>query len=146
MLGLKALARFAGEPTNEFGAVSSLFLDSITSHKLIPPLLQSLLETLSRPADRRCPLSAVSTTVLSLLSSHFAIDSGVCPTPTKPNPFLLRFFECHALATQFFTRIWADSGATMGDFDRVKTLTASQIRSTLGGVAGEEKTWFRVRQ
>ncbi|ORY63657.1 ELMO/CED-12 family-domain-containing protein [Leucosporidium creatinivorum] len=126
VLGLKALARFAGEPTNEFGA--------------------SLLETLSRPADRRCPLSAVSTTVLSLLSTHFSIDSGVSPTPTKPNPFLLRFFECHALATQFFFRIWSESGATMGDFERVKTLTASQVRSTLGGVGGEEKTWFRVRQ
>lgn len=82
--------------------------------------------------------------MLLLLASHFSIDSGVSHSPTTPNPFLLRFYECHALATQFFIRIWGESGATGADFERVRTLTRSQITSVLGGQG--EKTWFKVRQ
>jgi engulfment/cell motility protein 1 len=32
----------------------------------------------------------------------------------------------HSLATQFFIRIWAESGAAFGDFSRVVALVRSQ--------------------
>lgn len=61
-----------------------------------------------------------------------------------PNPYLLRFYECHALVIQFFIRIWGESGAASGDVDRVRKLTRSQIKVVLG--SGGEKSWFKIRQ
>ena len=47
-------------------------------------------------------------------------------TSTAFQPFFLSFYRVHNLATQFFIRMWSDSGATSTDFNRVASLVASQ--------------------
>ncbi|GAA6003725.1 hypothetical protein JCM10207_003565 [Rhodosporidiobolus poonsookiae] len=124
VLGLKALAKYASDSQNEFAA--------------------TLRDQQSRPESRRCPVSVVSNTITFLLSSHFDLLAGVPQTPTVPNPYLFRFFELHALVVSFFLRMWHESGATQADYERVATLTKSQISFVCA--AGGEKTWFKVRQ
>ncbi|GAA5914628.1 hypothetical protein JCM6882_001221 [Rhodosporidiobolus microsporus] len=168
LLGLKYLAKYATESQNEFAA--------------------TLQDQLSRPEPRRCPLSTVSNTVLYLLALHFSLldappsSSSSAPSSAAatasslpavtPNPYLFRLAELHALAAQFFLRMWGDSGASsVADYERVTNLTASQIAFVLGGGPtktsgggddggaaaggggaggqggqGGEKTWFKVRQ
>lgn len=58
-------------------------------------------------------------------------------------PFLLRFYECHTLALQFFFRIWAEAGATVADFDRLAAITQTHVRSVLQDTS---KSWFDVRK
>ncbi|KAG5220863.1 Engulfment and cell motility protein [Salix suchowensis] len=68
-----------------------------------------VLEQLSRPADRQCPIGKASNEVVELLSEHWSI-------------FAPGF---HTLATQFFLRMWGESGAATGDFTRVVALVRS---------------------
>ncbi|BGP17809.1 hypothetical protein JCM10213_001690 [Rhodosporidiobolus nylandii] len=135
LLGLKMLARYAGEETNEFAA--------------------SIADQLTRPESRRCPISAASNTSLSLLATFFQLLTPPSAPPLSPNPYLFRFPELHALVTQFFLRMWVDSSATIEDYDRIAKLVASQIALVLGpsgpaavaeAGSGGEKSWFKVRQ
>ena len=41
-------------------------------------------------------------------------------------PFFLDFYKVHTLATNFFLRMWNESGAAIGDFTRVVALVRSQ--------------------
>ena len=41
-------------------------------------------------------------------------------------PFFLDFYKVHTLATNFFLRMWNESGAAIGDFTRVVALVWSQ--------------------
>ena len=102
-------------------------------------------EQLKRPSERRCPIASASSSIALSLAAHFNITEGVSPAPTLPLPFLFHFYECHALATLFFVRIWVESGATPGDFERVAALAKSQIAAALTGKEGE-RTWPEVRQ
>ncbi|CEQ43109.1 SPOSA6832_05004, partial [Sporobolomyces salmonicolor] len=111
----------------------------------LPSLLrQSIKEQLSRPESRRCPISSVSSTVVYLLAEHFDFLHGVPQTLTVSSPFLFGFYDCHALVVHFFLRMWQDSGATQADFERVTTLTRSQVAFVLTGNA--DKTWAKIRQ
>lgn len=47
-------------------------------------------------------------------------------TSTTFQPFFLNFYKVHTLATQFFLRMWSESGAAFGDFTRVVALARSQ--------------------
>ncbi|GAA5840995.1 hypothetical protein JCM11251_006778 [Rhodosporidiobolus azoricus] len=148
LLGLKMLAKYAMESQNEFAA--------------------TIQDQLNRPEPRRCPISTVSNTSLYLLAQHFSLldpphssSSATTVPAVTPNPYLFRLAELHALVTQFFLRMWSDSGASsLADYERLTNLTASQIAFVLGsgptktdGGADEaaagraaEKTWFKVRQ
>ncbi|KAM0754890.1 hypothetical protein T439DRAFT_309736 [Meredithblackwellia eburnea MCA 4105] len=129
-LGLKALANFATGRVGEFGSI-----------------IQSQLQ---RPLHRRCPLAHASNAILLLLSEHFSIPTP--QPPTLPQPFLFHFYDLHNLVTKFFVRVWGESGAEWKgiqggaeeDFERVKGVTESMIRATLGGRWGE-KAWFEVK-
>lgn len=101
-------------------------------------------EQLARPAERRCPIASASSSIALSLAAHFHITEGVSPSVTLPQPFLFRFYEVHALATQFFVRIWVESGATPGDFERVASLARSQIEAALRGRDGE-RAWLEVK-
>ena len=50
-------------------------------------------------------------------------------TSTAFQPLLLEFYNVHSLATHFFLRMWAESGAAVGDFNRVVALVRSQYVS-----------------
>jgi engulfment/cell motility protein 1 len=100
-------------------------------------------EQLSRPDERRCPIAKASNEVVELLSEHWAIFAPGCKftvqtlnrderfyfadsTSTTFQPFFLDLQRVHSLATQFFIRMWADSGAARGDYSRVVALVRSQ--------------------
>jgi len=107
-----------------------------------PDFDKILLEQLSRPEEKRCPIGRASNEVVELLSEHWAIyapgcelvrcydrfylNNGVDSTSTTFQPFFLDFIKVHALATHFFIRMWSESGAATGDFDRVVALVRSQ--------------------
>ncbi|KAL8276486.1 hypothetical protein RQP46_011087 [Phenoliferia psychrophenolica] len=128
VLGLKALTNFATAQPVEFAAL--------------------VKDQLARPSERRCPIASASSSITLSLAAHFNITEGVSPAPTLPQPFLFHFYECHALATMFFVRIWVESGATPGDFDRVAALAKSQIEDALkGSKEGENvRAWNEVKQ
>lgn len=105
--------------------------------------LQVVLEQLSRPEERRCPIAKASNEVVELLSEHWAIFAPGCmciatvfvssrltlqvdSTSTTFQPFFLDFYKVHSLATHFFLRMWSESGAAFGDFTRVVALVRSQ--------------------
>lgn len=101
-------------------------------------------EQLSRVEERRCPIAKASNEVVELLSEHWNIFAPGCrsnlpffrsstlcfsadSTSTTFQPFFLDFQRVHSLATQFFIRMWAESGAAAaGDFIRVVALVRSQ--------------------
>jgi hypothetical protein len=106
---------------------------------------QVILEQLSRPAERRCPIARASNEIVELLSEHWMIFAPACQpslirckarslvnvsssdsTSTTYQPFFLNFYRVHALATHFFLRMWNESGSAAGDFSRIVALTRSQ--------------------
>jgi engulfment/cell motility protein 1 len=108
-------------------------------------MLQVVIEQNCRPAERRCPIGKASNEVVELLSEHWAIYAGsgcehvehrlshpltermrADSTSRTFRPFFLSFSKVHALATTFFLRMWAESGAAAGDFVRVSALVRSQ--------------------
>ncbi|KAF5387336.1 hypothetical protein D9757_005795 [Collybiopsis confluens] len=96
-----------------------------------PDFSKVVLEQLSRPAERRCPIARASNEVVELLSEHWAIFAPGYSTSTTFQPFFLDFFKVHALATSFFLRMWSESGAASGDFVRVVALVRSQVKVAL---------------
>ncbi|KZT27925.1 hypothetical protein NEOLEDRAFT_1154882 [Neolentinus lepideus HHB14362 ss-1] len=90
-----------------------------------------VLEQLSRPAERRCPIARASNEIVELLSEHWAIFAPGYSTSTTFQPFFLNFLKVHALALNFFLRMWSESGAAADDFPRVVALTRSQVKVAL---------------
>ncbi|CCL98594.1 uncharacterized protein FIBRA_00596 [Fibroporia radiculosa] len=88
-------------------------------------------EQRSRPDERRCPIAKASNEVVDLLSEHWAIYSPGYSTTTTFQPFFLNFLKVHTLATQFFLRMWNESGASKNDFPRLVALTRSQVNVAL---------------
>ncbi|KAJ8695248.1 hypothetical protein PTI98_007857 [Pleurotus ostreatus] len=109
-----------------------------------PEFDKLVLEQLSRPADRQCPIGKASNEVVELLSEHWSIFAPGYSTSTTFQPFFLDFYRVHTLATQFFLRMWGESGAATGDFTRVVALVRSQIKVALRSENVRE--WHEVEQ
>ncbi|KAL0577912.1 hypothetical protein V5O48_004077 [Marasmius crinis-equi] len=103
-----------------------------------------VLEQLSRPADRRCPIAKASNEVVELLCEQWAVFAPGYSTSTSFQPFFLDFFKVHSLATQFFLRMWSESGSASGDFARVAALVRSQVKVSLRDE--EQRAWHEVEQ
>lgn len=89
-------------------------------------------EQISRPPERRCPIAKASNEIVELLSEHWAIYAGTgYSTSTTFQPFFLSFYKVHALAMNFFLRMWNESGSATGDFARVSALVRSQVKVAL---------------
>ncbi|KAH7913831.1 ELMO/CED-12 family-domain-containing protein [Hygrophoropsis aurantiaca] len=90
-----------------------------------------VLEQLSRPEERRCPIAKASNEVVELLAEYWAIYAPQYSTSTAYQPLLLNFYKVHALVTHFFLRMWNESGSAASDFTRVVALARSQVNVAL---------------
>lgn len=90
-----------------------------------------MLEQQSHPLEKRCQIARASNEVVELLSEHWVLYAPGYSTSTTFQPFFLDFQRAHALATNFFIRMWGDSGAETDDFGRVAALVRSQIKLAL---------------
>ncbi|KAL1733972.1 ELMO/CED-12 family-domain-containing protein [Schizophyllum commune] len=124
--------------TAGFHDVGVLGLECLRSFVQSNPEFSKLVyEQLSRPQERRCPIARASNEVVELLSEHWAIFAPGYSTSTAFQPFFLDFARVHALATQFFIRMWTESGAatdsnaSRDDFNRIVALVRSQIKVAL---------------
>ncbi|KAG8220969.1 ELMO/CED-12 family-domain-containing protein [Butyriboletus roseoflavus] len=117
----------------EFQEVGLLGLDCLSNFVQNDPEVFSkiVLEQLSRPEERRCPIARASNEIVELLSEHWAIFAPAYSTPTTFQPFFLNFYKVHTLAMHFFLRMWSESGSARGDFGRVTALTRSQVKVAL---------------
>ncbi|KAF9454260.1 hypothetical protein P691DRAFT_809803 [Macrolepiota fuliginosa MF-IS2] len=116
----------------EFSEVGVLGLDCL--RKFVdhdPDFSKLVLEQLSRLGERRCPLGKASNEVVELLSVHWSIFAPGYSTSTTFQPFFLDFYRVHFLATRFFLRMWSESGAATGDFQRVVDLVRTQVKVAL---------------
>ncbi|KAG2355702.1 ELMO/CED-12 family-domain-containing protein [Suillus spraguei] len=118
---------------HEFQEVGELGLDCLRNFVEDDPDLFSkvILEQLSRPVDRRCPIARASNEIVELLAEHWMIFAPAYSTSTTYQPFFLNFYRVHALATQFFLRMWNESGSAAGDFSRIVALARSQVKVAL---------------
>ncbi|KAG2157784.1 ELMO/CED-12 family-domain-containing protein [Suillus bovinus] len=118
---------------HEFQEVGELGLDCLRNFVADDPDLFSkvILEQLSRPVDRRCPIARASNEIVELLAEHWVIFAPAYSTSTTYQPFFLNFYRVHALATQFFLRMWNESGSAAGDFSRIVALARSQVKVAL---------------
>ncbi|KAI6164641.1 ELMO/CED-12 family-domain-containing protein [Pisolithus thermaeus] len=89
-----------------------------------------ILEQLSRPQERRCPVAKASNEIVELLSQHWTIFAPAYSTSTF-QPFLLNFPKVHCLALHFFLRMWNESASAADDFSRISALTRSEIKVAL---------------
>ncbi|KAF8239268.1 hypothetical protein L208DRAFT_1238269 [Tricholoma matsutake] len=116
----------------EFSGVGVLGLDCLKRFvESDPDFSKLVLEQLSRPRERRCPIAKASNEVVELLSEHWAIFAPGYSTSTTFQPFFLDFYKVHALTTHFFLRMWSESGSATDDFTRVVALVRSQIKVAL---------------
>lgn len=116
----------------EFSEVGVLGLECMKHFvKSEPDFAKLVLEQLSRPEERRCPIAKASNEVVDLLAHHWAIFAPGYSTSTTFQPFFLDFYRVHSLATHFFLRMWSESGAAHGDFTRVVALVRSQVKVAL---------------
>ncbi|KDR80657.1 hypothetical protein GALMADRAFT_222250 [Galerina marginata CBS 339.88] len=116
----------------EFSEVGVLGLECLKKFvESDPDFSKVILEQLSRPEERRCPIAKASNEVVELLSEHWAIFAPGYSTSTTFQRFFLDFPKVHSLATQFFIRMWSESGAATGDFTRVAALVRSQVKVAL---------------
>ncbi|KAH7890792.1 ELMO/CED-12 family-domain-containing protein [Phlebopus sp. FC_14] len=117
----------------EFQDVGVLGLDCLVYFVQDNPEIFSkvVLEQLSRPEERRCPIAKASNEIVELLSEHWVIFAPAYSTSITFQPFFLNFFKVHTLAMHFFLRMWSESGSAAGDFSRVVALTRSQAKVAL---------------
>jgi len=117
----------------EFVEVGALGLDCLKNMVISDPdsFSKVVLEQISRPVERRCPVAKASNEVVELLAEHWAIFAPGYSTSTTFQPFFLNFAKVHTLATKFFLRMWNESGAAAGDFTRVVALVRSQVKVAL---------------
>ncbi|OAX43979.1 hypothetical protein K503DRAFT_679972 [Rhizopogon vinicolor AM-OR11-026] len=129
---------------SEFEQVGELGLDCLRNFVADDPEFFSkvVLEQLSRPAERRCPIARSSNEIVELLSEHWMIFAPAYSTSTTYQPFFLNFYRVHTLATHFFLRMWNESGSAAGDFSRIVALTRSQVKVALQ--SENVKPWHEV--
>ncbi|KIJ65621.1 hypothetical protein HYDPIDRAFT_175010 [Hydnomerulius pinastri MD-312] len=130
----------------EFEEVGVLGLDCLRSFVEGDPEFFSkvVLEQLSRPEERRCPIARASNEIVELLSEHWVIFAPAYSTSTTFQPFFLNFYKVHALAMHFFLRMWNESGSAADDFNRVVALTRSQVKVALQ--QENSKPWHEVER
>lgn len=129
----------------EFSEVGVLGLECLKRFvESDPDFPKVIVEQLSRGEERRCPIAKASNEVVELLSEHWAIFAPGYSTSTTFQPFFLEFHKVHSLATQFFIRMWSESGATSGDFTRVVALVRSQVKVALR--RENVRPWHEVEQ
>ncbi|EGN96731.1 hypothetical protein SERLA73DRAFT_75603 [Serpula lacrymans var. lacrymans S7.3] len=130
----------------EFSEVGVLGLDCLRNFVHEDPEFFSkvVLEQISRPEERRCPIARASNEIVELLSEHWAIFAPGYSTSTTFQPFFLNFFKVHALATHFFLRMWNESGSASGDFTRIVALARSQVNVALQ--RENIRQWHEVEQ
>jgi len=122
LLGLDCLKSFVDHDTEFFAKV--------------------VLEQISRPFERRCPIARASDEVVELLSEHWAVFAPGYSTSAAYQPYFFSFNKIHTLATKFFIRMWNESAATYDDFSRVSALVHSQIRFALRDE--RDRQWHEV--
>ncbi|KAK4050272.1 hypothetical protein OIV83_003593 [Microbotryomycetes sp. JL201] len=122
VLGLKALVRFVESSGDEFA--------------------RTIKAQQSKEPDQRCPVSAASGTVVILLAEHWGFRQPLQLAPTKPQPLLLRFHDCHSLVLKFFARMWAEADATQNEYDHIKDVVREQVQTVF--VPG--KPWAEVQK
>lgn len=117
----------------EFAEVGALGLDCLKSFVAGDPdcFAKVVLEQVSRPAERRCPVARASNEVVALLAEHWSIFAPGYSTSTEFQPLFLNFVKVHTLALKFFLRMWNESGAATADFSRVVSLVRSQVKVAL---------------
>ncbi|KIJ20930.1 hypothetical protein PAXINDRAFT_160374 [Paxillus involutus ATCC 200175] len=130
----------------EFQEVGVLGLDCLWNFVRDDPEFFSkvVLEQLSRPQERRCPIARASNEIVELLSEHWVIFAPAYSASTTFQPFFLNFYRVHALAMHFFLRIWNESGSAADDFGRVVALTRSQVKVALQRENG--KPWHELER
>ncbi|KAF9269164.1 hypothetical protein L218DRAFT_953712 [Marasmius fiardii PR-910] len=131
----------------EFGDVGVLGLQCLkrlVAHTHDPDFSKVVLEQLSRPAERRCPIAKASNEVVELLCEHWSIFAPGCSTSISFQPLFLEYSKVHSLATQFFLRMWSESGSASGDFARVAALVRSQVKVSLRDE--DSRPWHEVEQ
>ncbi|KAF7294500.1 ELMO domain-containing protein [Mycena kentingensis (nom. inval.)] len=117
---------------HEFANVGVLGLECLRKFiETDPDFPKIIQEQLSRPPARRCPIAKASNEVVEMLSEHWAIFAPGYSTSTTFQPFFLDFYRVHSLATDFFIRMWSESGASSDDFTRVAALVRSQAKVSL---------------
>ena len=105
-----------------------------------------VLETLTRPVDRRCPIARASIAVTSILYEHFEIDKadvddakGYLALDSRESidrlfkPMLLQWSKVHTAGLQAFLRIWKSTGAEVDDFQKTVELIRILLEAVVGG-------------
>ncbi|KAI3602585.1 elmo ced-12 family protein [Moniliophthora roreri] len=129
----------------EFRDVGVLGLECLKRFVMHDPDFSNMVvEQLSRPEEKRCPIAKASNEVVELLSEHWAIFAPGYSTSTTFQPFFLDFYKVHSLATHFFLRMWSESGAAFGDFTRVAALARSQVKVALRNE--NSRPWHEVEE
>ncbi|KAF8605927.1 hypothetical protein BDV93DRAFT_543115 [Ceratobasidium sp. AG-I] len=122
-----------GNMRSDFAHVGILGLDCLRTFVQADPdhFAKVILEQVSRPPGRRCPIIQASNEVVELLTEHWAIFGPGYSTSTTFLPFFLAFHRVHTIALQLFLRLWSESAAGADDFARVAALVQSQIKLAL---------------
>ncbi|QRV88985.1 engulfment and cell motility-like protein [Ceratobasidium sp. AG-Ba] len=122
-----------GNIRSDFAHVGILGLDCLRTFVQSDPdhFAKVILEQVSRPPNRRCPVIRASNEVVELLTEHWAIFGPGYSTSTSFLPFFLAFHRVHTIALQLFLRLWSESAAGADDFARVAALVQSQIKLAL---------------
>lgn len=122
-----------GNMRSDFAHVGILGLDCLRTFVQSDPdhFAKVILEQVSRPPNRRCPVIQASNEVVELLTEHWAIFGPGYSTSTSFLPFFLAFHRVHTIALQLFLRLWSESAAGADDFARVAALVQSQIKLAL---------------
>ncbi|BFZ62287.1 hypothetical protein YB2330_003376 [Saitoella coloradoensis] len=126
-----------------------------------------LLEQLAKPEQLRCPLARASITVTNLLYAHFSLsapDRSLHPkmeSPFSPRgstmtlstpydnglcPLLLSWGSLHHASLLAFFRLWAESHATIADFDRVKDLVEVLLSTVMSAPDTKDKGMKEVER
>ncbi|CAE6413156.1 unnamed protein product [Rhizoctonia solani] len=122
-----------GNMRADFAHVGILGLDCLRTFVQADPdhFAKVILEQVSRPSSRRCPIIQASNEVVEILTEHWAIFGPGYSTSTSFLPFFLAFHRVHTIALQLFLRLWSESSAGADDFARVAALVQSQIKLAL---------------
>ncbi|EUC59803.1 engulfment and cell motility-like protein [Rhizoctonia solani AG-3 Rhs1AP] len=122
-----------GNMRSDFAQVGILGLDCLRTFVQADPdhFAKVILEQVSRPPSRRCPIIQASNEVVEILTEHWAIFGPGYSTSTSFLPFFLAFHRVHTIALRLFLRIWSESSAGADDFARVAALVQSQIKVAL---------------
>lgn len=116
------------------------------SNAELPDLTSQLLtEQHRRSPEKRCHFGAVSNAVLKHLADFWNISHGSLHSgPSELLPLLLNYEDVHMLGIKLFFRLWTESMATIGDFNRIDSLVGTQLALTLK--TGSTRKWKDVEQ